>query len=148
MNFEQGSTELSDEASTASMDQAAPAQTSGDAAPASQRASPDVKLEVRTVPISADQIKALESLERALRSLGDDFLREIGEPDGKTMAGGLYRLWSTLDAIRALWHAGDGSAGARASDDADGPVGGAAGHREPQAPAGARGGSAGALWTS
>ncbi len=148
MHFEERSTELSDEASTASMDQAAPAQTSGGAAPASRTATPDVKLEVRTVPISAEQIKALESLERALRSLSDDFLRDIGEGDSETMAGGLYRLWSTLDAIRALWHAGDGSAAARASDDAGALVGGAAGDREASESAGARGRSAGALWAS
>jgi hypothetical protein len=66
VNVEERSAELSDEASTASMDQPAPAQTSGGAARAGRRATPDVKLEVRTVPISADQIKALESLERAL----------------------------------------------------------------------------------
>lgn len=61
-------------------------------------------MDVRLVPISAEQINAIESLERALRGLADDFQRDIGESEA--MAGGLYRLWSTLEAIRAMWHAG------------------------------------------
>jgi hypothetical protein len=63
-------------------------------------------LDVRRVPISAAQIEAVESLERALRGLADDFQRDIGASDSESMAGGLYRLWSTLEAIRAMWHAG------------------------------------------
>jgi hypothetical protein len=63
------------------------------------------ELDVRLVPISAEQMKVLESLERALRGLADDFYRDIGAADDESIAGGLYRLWSTLEAIRAMWHA-------------------------------------------
>lgn len=62
-------------------------------------------MDVRLVPISAEQISAIESLERALRGLADDFQRDIGTGEIESMAGGLYRLWSTLEAIRTMWHA-------------------------------------------
>ena len=61
------------------------------------------KLDVRLVPISEEQVKALESLRHALRLLADDFHRDVGAADDEAMAGGLYRLWSTLDVIRTLW---------------------------------------------
>lgn len=61
------------------------------------------RMDVRLVPISAEQIKALESLERALRGLADDFERDIGGGESDSMAGGLYRLWSTIEAIRTMW---------------------------------------------
>jgi hypothetical protein len=60
-------------------------------------------LDVRLVPITAHQIAALESLQRAVRILADDFQREVGAADDETIAGGLYWLWSTLDTIQALW---------------------------------------------
>jgi hypothetical protein len=44
----------------------------------------------------------LESLERALASLYADFLRDVGEP-AEDVAGGLFRLTSTLDEITRYW---------------------------------------------
>ena len=58
---------------------------------------------VRSVPISSDQIRALESLERALFGLSADFQRDCGIADDETIAGALYRLWSTIDAITTIW---------------------------------------------
>lgn len=60
---------------------------------------------MRLVPVTAHQIAALASLERAVRTLADDFQREIGTADDETIAGGLYWLWSTLDTIQTLWRA-------------------------------------------
>jgi hypothetical protein len=59
---------------------------------------------MRVVPISADQVRALESLERALFGLAADFQRDFGTMDGDgEIAGGLYRLWSTLGVITICW---------------------------------------------
>ena len=59
---------------------------------------------VRLVPISADQVRVLESLERALFGLAADLNRDFGlENDDESIAGGLFRLWSTLDVIATLW---------------------------------------------
>ena len=63
------------------------------------------RMDVRLVPISAEQVKAIESLENALRGLADDFHRDVGGGESESIAGGLYRLWSTLEAIRTMWHA-------------------------------------------
>lgn len=60
-------------------------------------------LVVRSVPISSEQEKALESLEQAMFSLSADFQRDCGTGEEELMAGGLYRLWSTLNAITTLW---------------------------------------------
>ena len=70
-----------------------------------RRAAAPGRLDIRPVPISADQIEALESLERALRGLADDFRRDIGAEQSESIAGGLYRLWSTLETITEMWHA-------------------------------------------
>jgi hypothetical protein len=56
---------------------------------------------VRLVPISADQVRVLESLERAFFGLASDFHRDIGGEE--SIAGGLFRLWSTLDVIATFW---------------------------------------------
>jgi hypothetical protein len=59
-------------------------------------------LDVRLVPISADQVRVLESLRRAFAGLASDFNNDI-DNDGESIAGGLYRFWSTLDVIATLW---------------------------------------------
>jgi hypothetical protein len=60
-------------------------------------------LDVRLVPISADQVRVLESLRRAFSGLASDFNRDLGIDDDNSIAGGLYRLWSTLDVIATEW---------------------------------------------
>ena len=59
------------------------------------------ELVVRLVPISADQVRVLESLQRAFFGLASDFHRDIGGDE--SIAGGLFRLWSTLDVIATFW---------------------------------------------
>jgi hypothetical protein len=61
------------------------------------------RLAVRLVPISASQIQALESLERAFAALTEDFWRDYGVEHDDRIAGGLYRLCSTLQMIIAQW---------------------------------------------
>lgn len=58
---------------------------------------------VRLVPVSGAQIRALESLERALFGLAADFQRDFGLDGDGELAGGLYRLWSTLGLITTYW---------------------------------------------
>jgi hypothetical protein len=60
-------------------------------------------LTVRLVPISADQMRVLESLQRAFFGLAADVNRDLGVQDDDSIAGGLYRIWSTLDVIATLW---------------------------------------------
>jgi hypothetical protein len=60
-------------------------------------------LDVRLVPISADQVRVLESLQRAFSGLASDFNRHLAIDDDDSIAGGLYRLWSTLDVIATEW---------------------------------------------
>jgi hypothetical protein len=59
-------------------------------------------LDVRLVPISADQVRVLESLQRAFSGLASDFSRDL-RIDDDSIAGGLFRLWSTLDVIATEW---------------------------------------------
>jgi hypothetical protein len=59
--------------------------------------------EIRLVPISADQVRVLESLQRAFFGLASDVNRDLRIEGDNTIAGGLYRLWSTLDVIATLW---------------------------------------------
>lgn len=59
---------------------------------------------VRLVPISAAQIRALESVERAFFSLACDFQKEFGPAVGSEIAGGLYRVWSSLGVITTCWN--------------------------------------------
>jgi hypothetical protein len=59
--------------------------------------------EVRLVPISADQVRVLESLQRAFFGLASDVNRDLGIDGDNSIAGGLFRLWSTLDVIATLW---------------------------------------------
>jgi hypothetical protein len=60
--------------------------------------------EIRLVPISADQLRVLESLQRAFFGLASDVNRDLGiEGDDDSIAGGLFRLWSTLDVIATFW---------------------------------------------
>jgi hypothetical protein len=68
-----------------------------------QRESPLEPSGIRLVPVSADQIRVLESLRRALYGLASDFNRDLGIEGDDSIAGGLYRLWSTLDVITTLW---------------------------------------------
>jgi len=56
---------------------------------------------VRLVPISADQVGVLESVQRAFFGLASDFQRDFGGDE--SIAGGLFRLWSTLDVIATFW---------------------------------------------
>jgi hypothetical protein len=58
---------------------------------------------VRLVPISAGQIRVLESVEHAFFSLACDFHREFGPAEGSEIAGGLYRIWSSLGVITTCW---------------------------------------------
>jgi hypothetical protein len=58
---------------------------------------------VRLVPISASQIQVLESLARAFSGLTTDFWRDYGVDHDDRIAGGLYRLCSTLEMIVAQW---------------------------------------------
>src|SRR5918996_1009017 len=58
---------------------------------------------VRLVPISADQMRVLESLQRAFFGLAADVNRDLGVQDDDSIAGGLYRVWSTLGVIATLW---------------------------------------------
>jgi hypothetical protein len=58
---------------------------------------------VRLVPVSSSQIRALESLEHALFGLAADFQRDLGLDGDRELAGGLYRLWSTLGMITTYW---------------------------------------------
>jgi hypothetical protein len=58
---------------------------------------------VRLVPISASQIQALESLARAFSGLTTDFWRDYGVDHDDRIAGGLYRLCSTLEMIVKQW---------------------------------------------
>jgi hypothetical protein len=58
---------------------------------------------VRLVPVSSSQIRALESLERALFGLAADFQRDFGLDGESELAGGLYRLWSTLGMMTTYW---------------------------------------------
>lgn len=60
-------------------------------------------LDVRLIPISADQVRVLESLRRAFSGLAADFNSDLGTHGDESIAGGLYRLWSTLDVIATLW---------------------------------------------
>jgi hypothetical protein len=59
--------------------------------------------EIRLVPISADQLRVLESLQRAFFGLAADVNRDLGIEGDDSIAGGLFRLWSTLDVIATLW---------------------------------------------
>lgn len=59
--------------------------------------------DVRLVPISATQIQALESLDRAFSGLADDFWRDYGVDHDDRIAGGLYRLSSTLAMVIEHW---------------------------------------------
>jgi hypothetical protein len=61
---------------------------------------------VRLVPISAAQIRVLESVEQAFFSLVSDFHRDFGPADGSEIAGGLYRIWSSLGVITTCWKEG------------------------------------------
>jgi hypothetical protein len=61
-------------------------------------------LTVRLVPISADQMRVLESLQRAFFGLAADVNRDLGVQDDDSIAGGLYRVWSTLGVIATLWN--------------------------------------------
>jgi hypothetical protein len=61
------------------------------------------RFDVRLVPISAAQIQALESLERAFSGLADDFWHEYGVDHDDRIAGGLYRLSSTLEMVIEHW---------------------------------------------
>jgi hypothetical protein len=61
------------------------------------------RLAVRLVPISASQIQALESLARAFSGLTTDFWHDYGVDHDDRIAGGLYRLCSTLEMIVAEW---------------------------------------------
>jgi hypothetical protein len=58
---------------------------------------------VRLVPISASQVEALESLGRAFSGLTADFWRDYGVDHDDRIAGGLYRLSSTLEMIVEQW---------------------------------------------
>ena len=58
---------------------------------------------IRLVPISASQIQALESLGRAFSGLIEDFWRDHGVDHDDRIAGGLYRLCSTLEMITEQW---------------------------------------------
>ena len=58
---------------------------------------------VRLVPVSASQIQALESLARAFSGLTADFWRDYGVDHDDRIAGGLYRLCSTLEMIIEQW---------------------------------------------
>lgn len=49
--------------------------------------------EIRLVPISADQLRVLESLERAFFGLAADVNRDLGIEGDQSIAGGLFRLW-------------------------------------------------------
>jgi hypothetical protein len=84
----------------------------GDVVPSAGRMSGrppvDIEFDVRLVPISVSQIRALESLQRAFSGLASDFEREYGRGRDEHIAGGLFLLWSTLDIITTLWkEAGD-----------------------------------------
>lgn len=57
---------------------------------------------IKVVPISADQLRALESLDTAFRSLYVDFQRDMGG-SADDVAGCLFRLTSTLGAITSFW---------------------------------------------
>lgn len=59
---------------------------------------------MRLVPVSASQIQALESLARAFSGLTIDFWRDYGVDHDDRIAGGLYRLCSTLEMIIDQWH--------------------------------------------
>jgi hypothetical protein len=61
------------------------------------------RFDVRLVPISAAQIQALESLERAFSGLADDFWHDYGVDHDDRIAGGLYRLFSTLQMVIEHW---------------------------------------------
>jgi hypothetical protein len=61
------------------------------------------RLAVRLVPISASQIQALESLARAFSGLTTDFWHDYGVDHDDRIAGGLYRISSTLEMIVAEW---------------------------------------------
>jgi hypothetical protein len=61
------------------------------------------ELDIRLVPISVDQVRVLESLQRAFFALASDFNKELGIDGDDSIAGGLYRIWSTLDVIATLW---------------------------------------------
>jgi hypothetical protein len=60
-------------------------------------------LDVRLVPISAEQVRVLESVSRAFSGLASDFNRELGINRDESIAGGLHRIWSTLDVVATLW---------------------------------------------
>jgi hypothetical protein len=60
-------------------------------------------LDVRLVPISGSQIQALGSLERAFSGLKADFWRDYRVDHDDRIAGGLYRLCSTLQMIIEQW---------------------------------------------
>jgi hypothetical protein len=60
-------------------------------------------LDIRLVPISADQVRVLESLQRAFFALASDFNSELGIDGDESIAGGLYRIWSTLEVIATMW---------------------------------------------
>jgi hypothetical protein len=57
---------------------------------------------IKMVPVSADQLSVLESLERALLSLYVDFQRDVGV-DAEDVAGGLHRLTAALGTITSFW---------------------------------------------
>jgi hypothetical protein len=59
--------------------------------------------EIRLVPISADQLRVLESLQRAFFGLASDVNRDLGIEGDDSITGGLFRIWSTLDVIATLW---------------------------------------------
>lgn len=66
----------------------------------------DETLVVRVVPISSSQLRALESIERAFFGLAADFQRDFGLDGDGEIAGGLYRIWSTLGMITTTWKEG------------------------------------------
>jgi hypothetical protein len=61
------------------------------------------RFEVRFVAVSAAQIQALESLERAFSGLAADFWRDYGADHDDRIAGGLFRLSSTLEMLIEQW---------------------------------------------
>jgi hypothetical protein len=57
---------------------------------------------IKMVPVSADQLSVLESLERSLLSLYVDFQRDVGA-QAEDVAGGLHRLTAALGTITSYW---------------------------------------------
>ena len=57
---------------------------------------------IKMVPVSADQLSVLESLERSLLSLYVDFQRDVGA-QAEDVAGGLHRLIAALGMLTSFW---------------------------------------------